>query len=140
MVSLSVSAKRDVQLVHRLVASAFCEQPEGCFVINHIDADKSNNRSENLEWTTSKANTAHAMSLDLMNCPVGSKKGAAKLTEADVAVIIRRLHTKEQQKVIAIDFCVSGPRIADINLGKAWRHVVVPECGSPPYHLRRPQV
>lgn len=140
MVSLSVSAKRDVQLVHRLVASAFCEQPEGCFVINHLDADKSNNRPENLEWTTSKANTAHAVSLNLMNCPLGSRKGAAKLTEADVAIIIRRLHAKEQQKLIAIDFGVSHPRIADINLGKAWRHVVVTECGSPPYHLRRPQV
>lgn len=139
MVSLSVSAKRDVQLVHRLVASAFCEQPEGCFVINHLDADKSNNRPENLEWTTSKANTAHAMKLDLMNFAIGSRKGSAKLNESDVKQIIRRLHSKEMQKTIAEEYGVAQPIIANINLGKGWRHVLVPECGAPPYHLKRPK-
>lgn len=138
MVSLSVSAVKTVDLVHRLVASAFCEKPDGCVVINHIDADKTNNVPANLEWTTSKQNTAHAVSLGLMNTPIGSRKGQAKLTEPDVEQIIRRLHAREMQKDIANDYGVAHPIIANINLGKAWRHVSVPECGSPPYHLRRP--
>lgn len=138
MVSLSVSAVRTVDLVHRLVASAFCEKPDGCEVINHLDADKSNNVPTNLEWTTSKKNTAHAVGLGLMNTPLGSRKGLAKLTELDVEQIIRRLYAKEMQKDIANDYGVAHPIIANINLGKAWRHVVVPECGSPPYHLRHP--
>lgn len=138
MVSLSVSAVRTVDLVHRLVASAFCRKPEGCEVINHLDADKSNNVPTNLEWTTSKQNTAHAVGLGLMNTPLGSRKGLAKLTEHDVEQIIRRLCAKEMQKDIASDYGVAPPIIANINLGKAWRHVVVAECGTPPYHLRRP--
>lgn len=45
MVSLSVLGRRDVQLAHRLIASAFCDKPAGCLVVNHIDADKSNNKA-----------------------------------------------------------------------------------------------
>ena len=42
--------------VHRLVAEAFCNRPEGCDVVDHIDGDNSNNRVENLRWTTQERN------------------------------------------------------------------------------------
>lgn len=45
--------------IHRLVALHFCEKPEGCNVVNHIDSDKTNNRADNLEWTTVSGNTKH---------------------------------------------------------------------------------
>lgn len=45
--------------VHRLVALYFCEKPEGCNVVNHIDSDKTNNHATNLEWTTVSGNTKH---------------------------------------------------------------------------------
>lgn len=45
--------------VHRLVALYFCEKPDGCNVVNHIDMNKTNNRAENLEWTTVSGNTKH---------------------------------------------------------------------------------
>lgn len=48
-------------LVHRLVAAAFCEHPEGCDVVNHIDNNPSNNNCTNLEYTTHKGNTFHAI-------------------------------------------------------------------------------
>jgi hypothetical protein len=47
-------------LVHRLVAEAFCEKPEGCNVVNHLDNNPSNNNSSNLEWTTYSGNLLHA--------------------------------------------------------------------------------
>lgn len=47
-------------LVHRLVAEAFCEKPEGCDIVNHLDNNPSNNHYTNLEWTTYSGNLKHA--------------------------------------------------------------------------------
>ena len=34
--------------LHRLVALYFCDKPEGCNIVNHLDSDKTNNRADNL--------------------------------------------------------------------------------------------
>lgn len=49
--------------VHRLVAALFVENPNptNYNVINHKDANKRNNRAENLEWVDHKGNSAHAV-------------------------------------------------------------------------------
>lgn len=46
--------------VHRLVAEAFIENPNGYEVVNHIDFNKKNNRVDNLEWTTVAGNVRHS--------------------------------------------------------------------------------
>lgn len=45
--------------IHRLVAIAFMENPEGLPEVNHIDENKQNNCIENLEWVTKQQNESH---------------------------------------------------------------------------------
>jgi|GEM_PF-474668 len=68
----------------------------------------------------------------------GSVHPQAKLKEDDVIEIIKLLCQRVAQKAIAERFSCLTATISRINMGKAWGHVVVPECGKPPYYRRRP--
>jgi len=47
-------------LVHRLIATAFIDNPHGYETVNHINEIKTDNRIENLEWCTLQQNLAHS--------------------------------------------------------------------------------
>ena len=49
-VNLSKRGVAKSELLHRLVAKTFIENPENMPTINHIDENKSNNSAGNLEW------------------------------------------------------------------------------------------
>ena len=42
--------------IHRLVATAFCPNPENKPIVHHKDHDKWNNKSSNLVWATQQEN------------------------------------------------------------------------------------
>lgn len=67
-VALAKNGKYKRFRVHRLVASAFIDNPEGKPDVNHIDGNKANNHVENLEWVTPSENTAHAIEHGLASC------------------------------------------------------------------------
>lgn len=46
--------------VHRLVATEYIPNPLKMCCVNHINGDKTDNRVENLEWTSSRKNSEHA--------------------------------------------------------------------------------
>lgn len=81
--------KRKSRSIHRLVAEAFIEnpQPDTFDQVNHIDANKSNNCVDNLEWCNEKLNMEHASRNGLINkdsekrkkqAPINARLGAEK--------------------------------------------------------------
>lgn len=47
--------------IHRLVATAFIDNPLNLPQVNHIDKDRSNNNVSNLEWVTAQRNIEHSI-------------------------------------------------------------------------------
>lgn len=77
MVQLKANNKRKPVGVHRLVATAFIENPQNYPVVNHIDYDTHNNCVHNLEWCTQKENISHS----LHNMLLGNKSRVGKTGE-----------------------------------------------------------
>jgi hypothetical protein len=77
--------------VHHLVAEAFIGPMPPGQEVNHVDADKANNRAENLEYQTPSGNIFHAYRSGAKRPVVGVRHPSAVLTEGDV-LEIRRLH------------------------------------------------
>lgn len=69
-----------IKYVHQIVASHFVENPGNKPIVNHINADKLDNRSENLEWVTIGENVKHAYRLGLQ-CVGGSRTNAIKVID-----------------------------------------------------------
>jgi hypothetical protein len=74
--------KKKLCKVHRLVAIAFIDNPNGYSQVNHIDEDKANNKVENLEWCDCKYNNNYGnrnnnMSKSKMGHPCYAKKDSA---------------------------------------------------------------
>ena len=51
--------KRKFLYLHRVLATAFIDNPEGKPQVNHIDENKLNNDLSNLEWCTVRENLVH---------------------------------------------------------------------------------
>lgn len=54
-------------ILHRLIAMTHIENPDNKPEVNHIDGNRTNNASSNLEWVTRKENLEHAVKLGLID-------------------------------------------------------------------------
>lgn len=108
--------------IHRLVAVAFISNPENKREVNHIDGDKSNNRSDNLEWVTSSENVIHAFKNNLMNVSKGEDHFRAVLNWDKVREIRHIYKTNSiSTNAIARLYGVSGGTIRAILYNKTWK-------------------
>ena len=64
-VTIYINKKQKRMRVHRLVAEAFIPNPDNKPYVNHKDGIRSNNKIDNLEWTTPSENTQHAVDTGL---------------------------------------------------------------------------
>lgn len=90
VVDLFSNGKRKNCKVHRLVAQAYIEIPEGATQVNHKDGDKTNNNVDNLEWCNQQHNNIHARDTGLNNSH-GENHPLSKLSY-EKAVTIRSLN------------------------------------------------
>lgn len=82
MATLTTNIGRRKQFgVHRIVASAFIDNPFGKALVNHKNAIRTDNRVENLEWVTASENLMHARKLATRK-PIKPKRGS----ESPIAV------------------------------------------------------
>lgn len=123
-VVLSKNSKRKTFRVHRLIAITFIKNknPETCNEVNHKNGDKSDNRSENLEWVSRTENMRHAKANNLMRHDKisGEKNYLAKLSDAKVKEI------RESNKTISEmsrHYGVSRKAIRNAKDKVTWKHV-----------------
>lgn len=65
IIGLIKQQKRKNYKAHRLVAMHFLLNPENKPQVNHINGNKVDNRSENLEWCTSSENIRHSWEMGM---------------------------------------------------------------------------
>lgn len=63
-VCLSKNGIKKNMVIHRLVATAFVENPNKYKIVNHKDENKLNNNADNLEWCDIKYNTNYGTCIE----------------------------------------------------------------------------
>lgn len=110
--------------VHKAVAETFISNTEKKPIINHIDGNRLNNDSENLEWCTYQENTIHAVEHDLIKS--GEESHKAKLSNKDV-LFIRNLYDNDRENYnttnLAKKFGVKPEAIRIAAIRKSFRNI-----------------
>lgn len=122
-VTLAYEGKKLNRTVHRLVATAFLDNPDGLVAVNHKNGDKKDNRKVNLEWVSNLDNARHANDTGLVNNN-GHRNTQAVLTQDQVDFI--REHYKPRDRelggaALGRKFGVTGSAILYAAHGKTWR-------------------
>lgn len=122
-ITMNDGKKRKIP-VHRLEMLAFDYNPNYMNLqVNHKDGNPSNNMINNLEWTTPKENSDHAMLFGLHKMH-GENNPNNKLTEDQVKEICELIQSGQYfDTEIAKKYGVSYATISDIHKGKIWNRV-----------------
>ena len=101
--------------ISRLVAEAFIPNPENKPFVHHKNANKLDNRVENLEWATRAENVAHAVEHGLLRGKTGPKLKKEEAREIKYS----ELKWSELRK----KFGVTDQTILNIKTGVNWGYL-----------------
>lgn len=121
VVALCKNGKAKHIKVHRLVATAFIENPFNLPEVNHKDENKKNNHFDNLEWCTTKHNINYGTRNAKVSLALsGEKSRTHKLSKIQVQEI-RELKDNFTRKELAQKYGVSVSQIGRILTNKEWK-------------------
>lgn len=109
--------------VHHLVLATFRSPRPIGMVADHVNANRSDNRVENLRWVTQAENIQHAVALGRMGGRTGGRSSSA-LPISAVEEIRRRRGLGEPLSKLSRDFGVSKQSISRICRGESWPEVL----------------
>ena len=87
-VTLHKEGKREVRLLHTLIARSFLQNLENRKEINHVNGVKEDNRLENLEWSTRSKNVQHAFDTGLAQGMCGKNNPACKYDDIKALTVL----------------------------------------------------
>lgn len=123
-VKLSKNGISNLKYIHRIIAEAFIDNPKNKGEVNHIDGNKDNNKTSNLEWCSRSENVKHAFELKLHKTLKGELNNKSKLNKKDVNSI-RRIYKESNitQTELAKKYNVTSANIHSIVNFKTWKDV-----------------
>jgi hypothetical protein len=121
-VHLYKESKRESRLLHRIVAKAFIPNPDNKTDVNHIDGDRKNNASSNLEWATRLENMQHGFKTGLIN-NTGINHGNNLYSEEQIQEVVNMIFLGYKQSEISNKTGVKIGTIQAIRQGKQWIHI-----------------
>lgn len=111
-------------LIHRLVARALLSRRSSRPEVNHRDGNKTNNRLQNLEWSTRSENISHGYRTGLIKPYRGERNPNAKLRVTEVKKIRTSYAAGDvTQSYLATLFGVSQGLIGQIVNRRIWREI-----------------
>ena len=127
--TLVKGGKKTKANMHRLVAFAFLEKPEGAEVVNHKNANPSDNRVENLEWCTQSENVKYIYKIGNDNNAARKKTvcietGMEFYSSVEAATWVNgRLHDSHNIATISrtIRSCANGDKNRPRAYGYRWK-------------------
>lgn len=110
---LAVTLRKDRsnhrRFIHQVVAEAFLEpRPSWAQCINHKNGDKTDNRSDNLEWSTFAHNNQHARTTGLLN-QRGENCNLTVYPDCLIAAL-RRVHEKYRPTYVELSLLFDMPQ------------------------------
>lgn len=119
-VNLSKNGKSKSELVHRIVAKAFIENPNNLPEVNHKDENKTNNAVSNLEWCDHYYNNHYGTKETASR---GMKNSMNKFDE-DTILKIKQLYIPYDKEYgitgLARKFNISQSHVCSIVKGRRW--------------------
>jgi Mor family transcriptional regulator len=121
MVVLTRQRNRKMITVHKLVVDAFIPNVNGSTQVDHLDADKQNNRLSNLERVTNLENNRRARAKHIY--PEGERVHTAKLTAEKVIRMRKQFDAGATSSALSKEYQIDASHIGKICRRLKWKHV-----------------